>query len=120
MPRVPPVTTATRFIATSSLLAPQDTSTPKRSPRRLAPREAFVLRLSSKRARETYSTTLDAHGDTHATADAERRKSLFDLPPLHLVQQGHEHARAGSPDRVPEGDRAAIHVDLGRVEIELL
>ena len=57
---------------------------------------------------------LDAHGDAHAAADAQRRQALLGVALLHLVQQRDQHARAGGADRVADGDRAAVHVHLAR------
>src|SRR6185437_14911269 len=66
------------------------------------------------------SLTLHAQGNAHAAADAKRRQALLRLALLHLMQQGHEHARARGADGMAERDRAAIHVDLRWIEIEVL
>src|SRR6267154_3623022 len=63
---------------------------------------------------------LHAHGDAHAAADAERGQALLGVALLHLVEQRGEHARARGADRVTERDRAAIDVELGRVEAQFL
>src|SRR5262245_10857937 len=64
--------------------------------------------------------TLHAHGDTHATADAERGQSLLRITLLHLVKQRHQHARTGRTDRVTERNLSAVDVDLGGVPAEIL
>src|SRR5262245_10404122 len=69
---------------------------------------------------EGRSIPLDAHGDGHAAADAERGKTLLGIALLHLVQQRDEHACAGSTDRMADGDGAAIDVDLAGVPGEVL
>src|ERR1700733_13547110 len=66
------------------------------------------------------SLPLDAHGDAHAAADAERGKALLGVALLHLVQQRHQHARPGGTDRMADRDRAAIDVDLGEIPAEVL
>src|ERR1700690_1266992 len=86
MPRVPPVTTATRAI-----------------------NRPLPLVLS-----------FPAHRDAHAAADAERGQALLGVAPLHLVQERHQNARTGRPDRMAERDRPAIDVDLGGVPAEIL
>src|SRR5215212_6600488 len=62
----------------------------------------------------------NAHGDTHATTDAERRKALFGVAFLHLVKERHQYARAGGADGMPDRDRATIDVDLGSIPAEVL
>src|SRR5262245_25649563 len=89
MPRVPPVTTATR-------------------PMFPHPPPLHFLMFRSSRP-------LDAHGDAHAAAYAQCRKALARLALAHLVEQRDEHAGARSTDRVADGDGAPIHVyDLAR------
>src|SRR3984885_3057531 len=63
---------------------------------------------------------LDAHGDAHAAADAERGEALFRVALLHLVQQRDEHACAAGADGMADGDGAAIDVHLGRVPAHVL
>src|SRR5262245_8725815 len=69
-------------------------------------------------SRET--SALDAHGDAHAAADAQRRQALLGIAPLHLVQKCHQHARTRGADRMAEGNGAAVHVDLGGIPAEVL
>src|SRR5579885_872160 len=63
---------------------------------------------------------MHAHGDAHAAADAERGEALLGVALLHLIEQRGENARARGADRMTEGDGAAIDVELGRIEAELL
>ncbi len=66
------------------------------------------------------SEALEAHGDTHAAADAERGEALLCVAPCHLEQQRVEDACARCPDRVTDGDRTAIDVDDFRVPAKVL
>src|SRR5262245_29458300 len=61
-----------------------------------------------------------AHGHAHAAADAQGGKPLVGVAALHLKQQRVEHAPAGSTDRMPDGDGAAIDVDLVGVPAQTL
>src|SRR3546814_5328211 len=62
------------------------------------------------------SLALDAHGDAHAAADAQRNETLAGVAPLHLVEQRRQHPRARRADRVADGDGPAIDVDDVRSE----
>src|ERR1700683_1644883 len=53
-----------------------------------------------------------AHGDAHAAADAERGQTLLGVALLHFVEQRHQDAGTGGADRMPDGDGAAVDVDL--------
>ena len=55
------------------------------------------------------SRHLDGNGDALAAADAERGDALLCSCPLHLVQQGNEHAGARRSNRMTDGDGAATH-----------
>ena len=59
--------------------------------------------------------TLDGQGHAHTASNAEGRKSPSCAPPLHFMEQRDEDARAGSADRVADGDGSAIHIYLGQV-----
>src|SRR5262249_43251692 len=63
---------------------------------------------------------LDAHCNAHATTDAKGGEALLGIALLHLVEQRHQHARAGRADRVAERDCAAVDVDLAGVPAEVL
>ena len=49
-----------------------------------------------------------------------RRRPCTALAAAHLVQQRGDDPRAGAAERVADRDRAAVHVDLLRVELELV
>src|SRR6187397_357373 len=82
-------------------------------------REPARTRMKTKR-RPGRLVPFDAHGDAHAAANAERGESLFGVALLHLVQQRGENARARGSDGMAYGDRAAIDIDLARIEAEVL
>src|ERR1044071_908658 len=64
-------------------------------------------------------SALDGHRHGVAAAEAERGQPTARVPALHLVEHRRQKARARLPDGVPERDRAAVDVDLRRVEPEL-
>src|SRR5262245_30705917 len=101
MPRVPPVTTATRAIVFPPV---------QKKARPPVAASSLILR----------SVARDAHGDAHAAADAQRRQALLGVALLHLVEQRHENARPRRADRMAERDGAAIDVDLRRIPAEIL
>src|SRR5262245_47660050 len=101
MPRVPPVTIATRpAIVSSQVVRAQETNT--------RPGASLI----SIRCRRRAPLAFHAHSNAHAAADAQRREALLGAALLHLEQQGREHAGARSADRMAERDRAAVDVDL--------
>src|SRR5436190_5747301 len=61
----------------------------------------------------------DAHRNSHAAADAQRREALFGVTLLHFVEQRDENARARCADRMTERDGTAIDVDLIGVPAEV-
>src|SRR5437764_2767118 len=65
------------------------------------------------------SAAFDAHRNSHAAADAQRREAFLCIALLHFVEQGHEDARAGRADRMPERNRAAIDVNPVGIPAEL-
>src|SRR4051794_22549597 len=64
------------------------------------------------------SDPLDDGGGAHAGADAERHERRAEAAPLELVEDGAEDHRSGRAERMAHRDRAAIDVDLLRVELE--
>ena len=52
-------------------------------------------------------------------AYTERREPVPAVAPAQLVQQRHDETGAAHPERVPERDRATVHVDSLLVETEL-
>src|SRR5215472_4712859 len=105
MPRVPPVTTATRAMLSS--LCPDVRKTNDGGQ---CPPSAIV----------PASLPFDAHRDAHAAADAQRGEAFLRVALLHFEEQRHQHAGAGGADRMAERDRAAIDVDLRGVPAEVL
>src|SRR5688500_817722 len=63
---------------------------------------------------------LQAHGDAHAAADAERGQALPGVAPAHLVQERDEDAGARRADRMADRDRAAVDVHDLRVPAHVL
>src|SRR4051794_9159594 len=74
----------------------------------------------STRPASVGSIACDAHRDAHAAADAQRGEALLGVALLHLVQQGHQHARAGCADRMADRDCAAVNIDLAGIPAEVL
>src|SRR5439155_21435393 len=54
-----------------------------------------------------------------ADADAECREAVPAAAAPKLVQQRHDEARAGHPERVAECDRAAVDVHIFRIQAQL-
>src|SRR6266403_69221 len=67
----------------------------------------------------SYSVAFDAHRNSHAAADAQRRQALLGVTLLHFVEQRHQNARARCADRMTERDRPAINVDPVRIPAEI-
>src|SRR5258706_8914538 len=65
------------------------------------------------------SDALERGGDGAAAAEAQRREAEAALPTAELVEQGRDDSRSRGTDRMTEGDRAAVDVDLVPVEAEL-
>src|SRR5208282_3028520 len=114
MPRVPPVTNATRGMDTS-LIGFSETDARCQMPD--VRRRTIALSHPSSDIRPL---SLHAHRNTHAAANAQRGEPLLGVALLHLVKQRHQNARAGRADRMAERDGAAIDVDLGGVPAEVL
>src|SRR5262249_57822040 len=96
IPRVPPVTTATRAISAP----PCD--------------EPFVMvgrrtrGLSRHPPASSVVSPFDAHRNAHAAADAKRGEALFRVALLHLLEQRDQHPPARGADRMTERDRHAV------------
>src|SRR5690348_2159338 len=54
-----------------------------------------------------------------ADADAHRREAIAPLAAAQFVQQRGGDARAAGAERMPERNRSAVHVRLGRVDIQV-
>ena len=65
------------------------------------------------------SVTLHRQRNAHAAANAQRRHAAPRLAAHHLVEECHQDARAGRPDRVAQRDGAAIDIDPLGVEPEV-
>src|SRR5262245_12643821 len=61
-----------------------------------------------------------AHRDAHAAADAQRGEAFLGVALLHLVEQRHQHPPTGGADRMADGDRSTIDVDLAGIPAEVL
>src|SRR6056297_275100 len=110
MPRLPPVTSATRPMSVPLLdvLGFDRYAGAAESARMLRPRPSLALRA------------LHAHGHAHAAADAEGGEAALCAAALHLEQERVEHPAAGGADRVADGDGAAVHVHLRRIPAHIL
>src|SRR4029078_4046348 len=62
---------------------------------------------------------LERRRDGAAAAQAERRQAVAALTPVQLVEQRLHDPRAARPDRMAQGDRAAVDVRLVPVEAQL-
>src|ERR1700757_50793 len=143
MPRVPPVTNATRAMLKSLLFAFPDaswrdaccvasnyasrlTNIKNKTPGEIAGRfflwfRAVQLRRSIVVAiAAAFLVACNAHRNSHAASDAERGETLLGIALLHLVQQRHQDARARRTDRVADRDRTAIDVHLRGIPAEVL
>src|SRR5580658_7190652 len=114
IPRVPPVTNATRGMSPSQMPLERTDHAGPTTNNRL--QSSFIRPLSSV----VRSLSFDAHCDAHAAADAQRGQALLRVALLHLVEQRHQHPRAGCPDRMADSDGAAIDIDLAGVPAEIL
>src|SRR5262249_57771932 len=65
---------------------------------------------------EEVSAPVEPGGDALADADAHRDERVATAGVLQLPRCGQRDARAGSAQRVADGNRAAIHVDPAVVE----
>ena len=98
------------------------TSTPC-SPRRRTPSDGARRgdpRRARRRARRLILDALDDRRDPLAHPDAHRGQAVAAAGPAQLVDQHRDQAAAAHPERMAERDRAAVDVDLGRVEAELV
>jgi hypothetical protein len=60
--------------------------------------------------------TLQNHGATHPTADTQGGEGAF----WTTMGQMSEESSPGGANRVPERDRASVHINLGFIEAEFL
>src|SRR5258706_8577401 len=73
--------------------------------------------LSSIFSRYSSLRTLDQHRAALAPADAQRRDPAPPAGALQHLEHVQHDARPRGADRVPDGDRAAVDVELGAVEL---
>jgi hypothetical protein len=66
------------------------------------------------------SSALKGQRHAHAATDAQSGQAFFGIAALHFVQQGHQNTAAGCTNRVPNGDRATIDIDLEWVNAQRL
>src|SRR5947207_3722961 len=62
---------------------------------------------------------LNERARAEAAPAAHRHEADLLVGALELVQQRRDQPRAGRPERMAQGDRAAVHVDLVHVRLEL-
>src|SRR3989454_567591 len=61
---------------------------------------------------------LDDRRKAHAEPDAQAREPVVEILSLHLMEHRRDQPGAAHPERVAQGDRAAVHVQLGIVEAD--
>src|SRR2546426_11710018 len=66
----------------------------------------------------TLVARLEEPGRALPAADAHRHHAVARLAAQHLVGDGADHARARHAERMPDGDRAAVDVQLRGIETE--
>src|SRR5262245_38642295 len=108
IPPGPPLTTPTRRLVTISL---RPLSFPCRTKTKHRPNK-HRPRLNLRPTRRCWSVALDAHGNTHAAADAQRGQAFLCIAALHLEQERIQHPGARGADGVADGDGAAVDVNL--------
>ena len=65
------------------------------------------------------ASTLDQQSDAHAAADAQRRQASPRISTFHLVQQCGCDAHAGAANRMAQGNRAAVDIQLLRSDLKI-
>src|SRR5271157_2350649 len=113
IPRVPPVTIATRDIFLTSILLARAFSGAGRPQQENAPAR------NAAGARNVVRSAFDGQRNAHAAADAQSRETFFGVAATHFMQKGNEDTGARGAYRMADGDGAAVDVDLGRVPAKL-
>ena len=75
--------------------------------------------LTSRYGRQRRSDPLNDHRRCHAAGSTHRHQAAFEIAAFELVEQGADQDRTGRTDRVAEGDRSAIDVDLVTIGVEI-
>src|SRR4030095_6172032 len=83
--------------------------------RHLSPPEARVV---GDRCGDA-SGALEQRGGAHPAGDAHAHDGVASLAAAPAVERGEHEARTRDTERVPERDRAAVHVELLRIDLEL-
>jgi Kef-type K+ transport system membrane component KefB len=83
-------------------------------------RKASEARQSSEPVPPPELLRLPQARDSLADTDAHGRRRLAAAAPLQLVQQRRDDPGPRAPERVPDGDRAAVHVHQLGVALELV
>src|SRR5271165_3826783 len=65
------------------------------------------------------ASTFDGQSHPHAAPDAKTGEAFSCIAPDHFMQQGHQDPAAGGSDRMTDGDRSAIDVDLRGIPFHL-
>jgi hypothetical protein len=93
---------------------------PRRSPKSGGSRSADGRRPRSPGRRRLRLDPLDDGGDPLPDADAHRGEPEPTTGPAELVHEHRDEPAAAHPERMAERDRATVHVDLRRVETQLV
>src|SRR5580700_3131354 len=122
MPRVPPVTNATRAMIPSLTSSWPGLSRPSTS----CLLELKGVDVPHKAGHDDYwaldrgALAFHAHRNAHAAADAQGGEAFLGVALPHLIKQRHQHPGAGRADRMADGDGAAVDVDLAGIPAEVL
>src|SRR6056297_1204282 len=121
MPRLPPVTSATRAMGISSWVVYSGKVVIRWHPdaqHYCAADFAFEKKLQKRGAHgapdicaiRLGSVALHTERNAHAAPDTERGKAFLGIASLHFEQQRVQDTRAGGTDRVTDGDGTAVDV----------
>src|SRR5215831_10705447 len=58
-------------------------------------------------------------GGSHASADAHADEAISSVPPPHLIEDSRCQPRTGTSERMSEGNRTAVDVQLFRIDRQL-
>src|SRR3974377_2121171 len=122
MPRVPPVTNATRGMISSLWLRSLRQAYFCVVRLRAGDLPTSLIRVPSRISRRRWKnrSALEAHGDPHATTDAQGGEALLGVALLHLVQQRHQDTRPRRTDRMAKCDRTTVDIDFAGIPAQVL